>query len=409
MNANNFTNWDLIRYSTVLSFLIFFNYFLWSINSWEVIRFINFFILLGTFIYFFVSKKFNDYWYLKIIVLILLLICLGTPTTAYDARTFFLFPGKILFYESNLYLRLDNYVSLINFDGHNFLDAVFSRPKLAATLSATFAQLLGFWNDIFPKSTNVIIIFSPIIFLISFFKDKVLILLWLFLMLFFSGKLFINGLMDGMLALYFVASVLIVHKISITKTEREKKLLYFLMFLLFAILSLFKHEGSIMILVILLSSIFIDFIYEKTINYKLVLTTVVSLCPIIFWRYIFLTSNSKMEFLCYGNPIGRFLDRITNTEDLFTILSFLVVNEKLIISLIIFIFFAFKYFKDNKKLIFFILANFLLYFSALIVAVLLSTHTVQYQLVASSTRIFIPLVLMLSYFSVFLINKNFKM
>ena len=104
------------------------------------------------------------------------------------------------------------------------MDTVFSRPKLAATLSATFAQLLGFWNDIFPKSTNVIIIFSPIIFLISFFKDKVLILLWLFLMLFFSGKLSINGLMDGMLALYFVASVLIVHKISITKTEREKKL-----------------------------------------------------------------------------------------------------------------------------------------------------------------------------------------
>ena len=41
MNVNNYTDWNLVKYSIVLSFLIFFNYFLWSINSWEVIRFIN--------------------------------------------------------------------------------------------------------------------------------------------------------------------------------------------------------------------------------------------------------------------------------------------------------------------------------------------------------------------------------
>ena len=40
--------------------------------------------------------------------------------------------------------------------------------------------------------------------------------------------------------------------------------------------------------------------------------------------------------------------------------------------------------------------------------VLLTPHTVHVQLLHSSTRIFIPLVLLLSYFSVFLINKNFK-
>ena len=69
-----------------------------------------------------------------------------------------------------------------------------------------------------PKTINVIIILPAILFLISFFKDRVLIQLWLFSMLFFSGKLFVNGLMDGILSLYFVSSILVTYKISITKS-----------------------------------------------------------------------------------------------------------------------------------------------------------------------------------------------
>ena len=99
MNANNYTNWNLIKYSAVLSSLILCNYFLWSINSWQFIKYINFMLLFITFIYFFVSKKYNDYWYLKIIIALLLLISLGTPTIPYDARYIYLFSGKILFYE----------------------------------------------------------------------------------------------------------------------------------------------------------------------------------------------------------------------------------------------------------------------------------------------------------------------
>ena len=46
MNVNNYKDLDLIKYTAVLSFLIFFNYFLWSINSWEIIKSINFIFLL---------------------------------------------------------------------------------------------------------------------------------------------------------------------------------------------------------------------------------------------------------------------------------------------------------------------------------------------------------------------------
>ena len=76
-------------------------------------------------------------------------------------------------------------------------------------------------------------------------------------------KLFIMGMMEGIIALYFISSILITYKISITKIQSEKKLLYFVMFLFFTTLSLCKNEGTIMILVILLSSVFINLIYEK--------------------------------------------------------------------------------------------------------------------------------------------------
>ena len=41
-----------------------------------------------------------------------------------------------------------------------------------------------------------------------------------------SNELFINGLMDGIISLYFVASILIVHQITITQVNSEKRLLY---------------------------------------------------------------------------------------------------------------------------------------------------------------------------------------
>ena len=399
MNANNYINWNLIKYATALSLLILFNYFLWSINSWQIIKFINLFIIFFTLIYFFVSSKFKDYWYLKVIILLLIIICLGTPTTSIDSWFVYLFAGKVLFYESNLY---------VNYLDNNYLN-VNNRPKIPATLSATFAQLLGFWNEIFPKSTNVIIIFPPIIFLISFFKEKILILLWLFLMLFFSGKLFINGLMDGIISLYFVSSVLIAYEISITKLQYEKKLLYFLMLLFFMILSLSKDEGTFMIFAILFSVIVKDLIYKKKLDYKILVTSVISLCPILFWKYTFATTHKKFgSWLLTEDPISR-ISRIVNPEDLFNIFFYLVTNEKLVISLIIFIFVAFKQFCNNRKLIFFISMNFILYFIFVIAGMLLAPHDVVQTLKASSSRLFIPLVLMLSYFSVFLIKDNYPL
>jgi len=396
MNVSSYKNLNLNKYTVVLSFLIFFNYFLWSINSWEIIKSINFIFILFVFFYFFISKEYNDYWFLKIIIILLLLISLGSPTISWDARSIYLFSAKRLFYESNLYIFLDNYFAV----GMNAF------PKLPATLSATFAQLIGSWNEIFPKSTNIIIILPPILFLISSFKNKLFTIIWLFLMLLFSGKLLVNGLIDGIIALYFTASVLIVYKILSQKYEKEKKTFYLMLFLFFSILSLSKNEGIVIVLVILLSGTLINIIYKKEINYKLWLITFVSLIPVLFWKYLVIKNNIITEFMQY-DPINRIVSRATNAEDVFNIILYTIKNEKLVFSLIIFTFFAYKKFENNRKLIFFVLINFLLYFSILIGSFLLTPKDLLWQLAASSTRIYIPLVLLLTYFSIFLAEESY--
>jgi len=163
----------------------------------------------------------------------------------------------------------------------------------------------------------------------------------------------------------------------------------------------------VMVLVIFLSGFIIDILYKRKVNFKLFFTTLVSLMPITLWKYMFINENIQMEFLQNDDLFNKLIDRITNSDNLINIISFLSVNEKLLISLFIFAIVAYKYFNNSKKLILFILFNFLLYFAILIVAILLTPHTVLIQLEQSSTRIFIPLILMFSYFSVFLIQRQF--
>jgi len=361
MNANNYINESLIKYSIILGFSILLNYFLWAANAWQLLKHINFIFLLLTFLFFFTPIKFNNYWQLKVIISLLLIICLGSPTTPVDSRVLFLFSSKILFYESDLYFRLNSGNESINY----FTDIVYSKPKLAIALSATFSQLLGYWNEIYPKSTSIIIILPPIVFLVSFFRDKIFILLWIFLMLFFSGKYFINGLMDGIIALYFVASILVSYKIIESSDDVSKLLLYLCLFIFFSILSLSKNEGGVMVLVIFLSSFVTDILYRKNINLKLFFTTFVALIPISLWKYMFINKNIKMEFLQSGDPLNKLIDRITDPDNLLNIIYSLSVNEKLLISVFIFSIVAYKYFNNSKKLILLILFNFLLYFSTL--------------------------------------------
>ena len=88
MNVNSYKDLKLIKYSAVLSFFIFFNYVLWSINAPEIVRSINFAIIILIFFNFFISTSYNEYWYVKITIFLLLLASLGAHTITWDGLSF---------------------------------------------------------------------------------------------------------------------------------------------------------------------------------------------------------------------------------------------------------------------------------------------------------------------------------
>ena len=90
-------DWNLVFLSCYISLLIFLNYFFWSINSFQIIKFFNFFILLSFLFYFFFHRKFNNYNFLKFVIISLLILSLGSVTVDWDARSMWLFHSKRIF------------------------------------------------------------------------------------------------------------------------------------------------------------------------------------------------------------------------------------------------------------------------------------------------------------------------
>ena len=399
MTVNSNTN--LFKYSIVLSFLLVLNYFLWSINSYQIFKFINLFFIFGLLVFFFLSRDFNYFWYLKIVVFLMFIISLGTPTIPNDSRLIYLFSAKILFYESYLYTFLENYGLSVN----NYFDIVNSRPKFSATLTASFAQLIGNWNEVYPKATNIIIALPPLLCLCAFISKKNFSSFWLFLILFFSGKLFINGLLDSIIGIYFVACFFITYKIIFSESKSQKYFYYISLILFSITLTLIKNEGFFMIMTILVSSVLLSLCYRKKINFFYILNILISFLPILIWKIIVKSQNIKFEWVQSGDVFGRVIERITNIEDLSNIFTFILNNEKLIISLFFFILTCAFSFKKNRKLIIFTSLNFLIYFFLIILGLLVSPHDLLVQLEASFVRTFVPLILLLCYSSLLLIKN----
>ena len=160
-----------------------------------------------------------------------------------------------------------------------------------------------------------------------------------------------------------------------------------------------------MIMTILVSSVLLSLCYRKKINFFYILNILISFLPILIWKIIVKSQNIKFEWVQSGDVFGRVIERITNIEDLSNIFTFILNNEKLIISLFFFILTCAFSFKKNRKLIIFTSLNFLIYFFLIILGLLVSPHDLLVQLEASFVRTFVPLILLLCYSSLLLIKN----
>ena len=382
------------KISLILSFLILNNYLLISLSSYQIFLKINFLLFLSVVLIFY-FKDFYENPYLKIFFLIILFICLGVPTSEWDARSIWLFHAKRIFYDSTIFSVADNYAA---FSHNNY-------PTLAPAFASSAAVLVGHWNEVFPKISFSLMFLPPLILTYVFLKNTYYII-FLNIIFFIIGKYLFNGWADGLLAVYFCLSALLMYLLIIyNDIFYEKKLIFYLITLcFFVILTLIKNEGTILLLTLFVSTFFILLFNKKLVKniYKLIFLCF-SFLPIIFWK-IFCLSKGIDNIHFNENILFNILPRIYEFNNYKLIFSFMFFNEKIILSII---FFCLSFIlKKNNELFSFIFIAFLLYIFVLFIVFLSTPVDLYFQLDSSAARIIKSPSFLLAFFGLYNLGYN---
>ena len=385
MIKNNFHE----KITLLLSFFILNNYFFLSLNFSILFLKANFILFfLGIALFYF--KNFRENIYLKIFFILIILISLGTPVFDWDPRSIWLFHAKRIFYDNSIYTIVDNY-------------AVFSHndyPSLAPAFAASLATLFGYWNEVLPKLSFTFLYLPPLIFAYTIFNiDRYLI--FLSLVFFIIGKYLFNGWADGLIAIYFCLSSLLMFNLLIFKNkDKDKSLIHcFIALFFFITLSLIKNEGLALLLILFFTSICFCFFKKKIKeNSLIIIFLLTSFIPIFLWKY-FCYSNGIFNEHINTNFFSNLIPRLKEFDNYFLIFKFLILNEKFLFSLLFFIV-SFGY-KINKELFTYVSLILGLYIFTIFLIFLGTPVDFYFQLNSSAARIVKTLSFTLGFFALY--------
>ena len=387
IELKNFNN----KITLALLILIFNSYLFLSINLPIEILKINLVIFFTVFIYFYL-KYFKYNFPLKLYFLLILLICLGEPAINWDLRSIYLFHAKRIFFDDSIYSIVDNYAQF----SHN------DYPLLVPAFSSSFAFLVGYWHEIFPKSAFTFIYLPPLIFLSSYLNNKKYII-FLSVLIFFIGQYLFNGGADGIVSVYFITCAFCFYYIFFEKNNKKIDSIFYILTVLFcASLALIKNEGLALLLVIFTTTVLIKLFEKKMLNsefIKKIIFLSVSFLPMLLWKLFCYKNNIANDYV-NANFLDQVLSRISALENYELFFHyFFFSNEKIIIALAIFL--ISFYVNFNKKLFYYSL---LIFFSYLTIILLIHFSTpldYVHQLETSSFRIVKTFTLLLGFFAVY--------
>ena len=275
---------------SILVLLILLNYFVMFISYNEYIIKLIFSLYICAILFFIIYSPLN-FLHLKITLVVLMIIVLGNPTYSWDAWAIWLFHAKRIFFEQSIIAQLDGYAMWTHND----------YPVIAPTFAASLATLVGSWNNIFPKLAFLLMSFPPLILSIKMFNVRYHFL-FLILALFILNLYLINGLVDGLVAIYFTFSSYLIYDIFLNKQNSFYYLL--ITFCFFIILSLLKNEGAVMVAILLSIMIIINISKKEMLqNYKKIIFLLFSLIPILIWKITCINYNVNNDIINY--EIGR--------------------------------------------------------------------------------------------------------
>ena len=387
------------KITLALSLLVLNNYFFLSLNIPPVFIKINLIIFFLT-ILFFYFKNILDNPFLKLFFIFIVFISLGTTIGdgtytphGWDARSIWLFHAKRIFFENSIFAVADNYADF----SHN------EYPSLAPALAASFATLVGHWNEVFPKVAFTFMFLPPLILIYSFLK-RTHYVIFLSIVFFTIGKYLYNGWADGLVAVYFGLSAFLMYLIILSDNDYYKKkfLFYFIALSFFSSLTLIKNEGSALLFILFAATSFIT-LYEgkfKENIFKLIILSI-SFLPIILWKYFcyFEGVNSGNIQIFNSSILFNLLPRLNDFNNYKLIAEFLLLNEKFLISLI-FLIISF-WINQNKKLFSFVSITIVTYIVILFVIYLSTPLDFRFQLDSTATRVIKSPVFLMAFFGLY--------
>ena len=366
------------------------NYILFLSSSLLILIKLNF--ILFVFFTFYYFYKYEKNKFLILFLLALIIISLGTPTDSWDARSIWLFKAKEFFYDHSLISVKNNYAE---FSHNNY-------PSIAPAFAAGLSTLIGYWNEIYPKA-GLTLMFIPPLIIISRFFDNNFFLISISIILFIIGKFLVNGELDGLVALYFVSSVIIIYNLKNLNNDIFYQCLILIFFLI--ILSLLKAEGTVLLLCSFIGSMFI-FYKKKYLCKNLIISFFVSIIPVLIWNYFCIYNNIGNTNSNNIFNINDFTNRILYLKNYILIFEYLLLNEKFLFSLIVFL--VSTIYIKNKDILIYVSSISLIYILFLFIVYLSTPLDLEWHL-NSANRIIKPIALFLSIFSLYSIfNKQHK-
>jgi len=372
---------------SILFIIIILNYILNLFFNYDVFLKTCFlcYILYVLYCLFFINK--NNY--LLIFIILLFVLSLGTPTVSWDARSIWLFKAKQIFFEK----------SIFNFDYKYAFFSNFNYPNIVPTFNSSYVTLIGFWNEVYPKSGNILFLIPTLFYFEKEFKNNYF-LIFLLIILFVLGRLLIDGTMDGILSLYFVTTTYIYYTLLYNKYKNNVIILLVVISIIFTLL---KLEAVILLLSVFISYFVISF-HNKKINYNFIFIILITFIPILSWHLnlFFFSDNIKTSQSVFS--ITAIYYNIKILDNYLLISKYILLNEKLLLSFLIFCLSSIKLKSIFSSENFFIFLIFFIYLIFLFIAYLTTNLDLQWHLDSSATRVIKPLILLLLIFSL----KNLK-
>ncbi len=350
-----------------------------NLVAWSLGFFIHPFLYLATLLAVLMVRRSFSYssvvcWLVSIVCCLLVL---GYPVSAWDARSIWFFHAKRIFYGDNLYAQLDNYGSF----SHNYY------PVLVPALAASIARGAGYWNEILPRIAVVFVILPPLLVLARLVSNKSLFNLLLAGLLLSSRSILINGYMDGILAMYFAAScVMLMHMYTAEWAKQGSNKIApdeIVLALMSTSMLLLKNEGSLAALLV--------WVCLLPLNYRRWRGFILSCLPFLFFFLIWKLQVSQFNVgndLMSDGIFMRFSARIKSIPEL-ALIGKSALKQTWIYLLTMFSALVFLYRFSMPKKLLVISCLPLVYAASVSMAYVITPNDLNWHLATSADRVYL--------------------